>query len=88
MKVKKFIYLSSVGVYGVNQSVNPLGIDSSVRPISPYAKAKLMSENYLLNKKCDTKVTVLRLPLVYGKNSPGNIGTLEKLANLNIPLLS
>ncbi len=84
--IKKFIYLSTVGVYGINSSKDRISISSPVSPNSFYARAKLMSEDYLLNLNSNVDIVVLRLPLVYGRNSPGNFGILEKFANLNIPL--
>lgn len=85
-EIKKFIFLSTAGVYGVNTASKKLDVESSILPRSFYAKAKLMSENYLLNKDSKVKVSILRLPLVYGDNAPGNYGLLEKLALLKIPL--
>jgi nucleoside-diphosphate-sugar epimerase len=32
------------------------------------------------------EVVIIRPPLVYGKNAPGNFGTLLRLAKLNLPL--
>lgn len=85
-KVTKFIFLSTVAVYGLISSKEKIDIKKNVSPKSSYGKAKLMSEMYLLNKKSKIKVSVIRLPLVYGKNAPGNYGMLEKIANLNLPL--
>ena len=85
--VKKFIFLSTVGVYGVNNCKEILDVSSSVAPKTPYAAAKLDTEKFLLSQKNQsTKISVIRLPLVYGENAPGNYGKLEKLSKINIPL--
>ena len=84
-KVKKFIYLSTMSVYGLTSCKSKININFPVNPITNYAKSKLLSENYLLSKK-KIKISILRLPSVYGINSPGNFGILEKLALKNIPL--
>ena len=87
--VKHFIFLSTVGVYGVSSSNNPLSIDSEVKPITPYQSTKLASEAYLIKqikRKRQINVTVLRLPLIYGENAPGNYGSINRLAQSFIPL--
>lgn len=85
-KVKKFIFLSSVSVYGLNSSKNKINLNHNTSPNSFYGKSKLMCEDYLLNTKNSVKVSVIRLPLVYGDNAPGNFGKLQKIANTNLPL--
>jgi hypothetical protein len=40
----------------------------------------------LLSQKCSIKIRIIRLPLVYGNNAPGNFGNLEKLALTILPL--
>ena len=47
-----------------------------------------MCENYII-KFCEGKklsYTIIRSPLVYGLNAPGNLGILKKLIDLKIPL--
>lgn len=85
-KVKKFIFLSSVSVYGLNSSKNKINLNNNTSPNSFYGKSKLMCEDYLLNTNNSVKVSIIRLPLVYGDNAPGNFGKLQKIANTNLPL--
>ena len=85
-KVKKFIFLSSVSVYGLNSSNNEIDINHPTSPTTFYGKSKLKCENFLLNRNSQVKVSILRLPLVYGKDAPGNFGILEKISNTNLPL--
>ena len=81
--VKKFIFISTVGVYGTYQSEKILDIHSKVDPKTHYAFSKLEAENFLLENS-NTKMvkSVVRLPLVYGPDAPGNISSLRKLAKL------
>ena len=84
--VTKFIFLSSVAVYGINSSLQKIDLQSNTSPSSSYGKAKLMSEKYLLDQNSKTSISILRLPLVYGINTPGNYGMLEKISKTKIPL--
>ena len=92
LNIKKFIFLSTVGVYGKTSYSSPIDINFPVSPKSEYGVSKLDSENYLLQKardneqKLSPKISILRLPLVHGKNAPGNFGLLEKLSKLKFPL--
>jgi nucleoside-diphosphate-sugar epimerase len=84
--VQYFIFLSTVGVYGVNSSVEKISLKNKVNPISEYAKSKLDVENILLSINSTMKVSILRLPLVYGDDAKGNFRLLEKIADTPIPL--
>jgi nucleoside-diphosphate-sugar epimerase len=88
VNVKKFFLLSSVAVYGKTSYTSSIGLDFPVAPKSAYGISKLDAENYLLNMVGDEapKISILRLPLVIGKNAPGNLRLLEKLASLKLPL--
>ena len=79
-KVKQFIFMSSMSVYGLIYSKDLITLNTPCKPNTYYGKSKLEAENEILklNDK-DFKVCVLRPPMVYGKNSPGN---LTKLINL------
>ena len=71
------VFISTIAVYGLAQGVN---IDES-HPLngkSPYAKSKIMAEEYL-SKWCSehgVKLCILRLPLLVGINPPGNLGSM------------
>ena len=77
--VCQFIFLSSVSVYGMEE-----GIVTKKTPLSPathYGCSKLKAEE-ALRKLHDSQftVTILRAPMVYGENCPGNYGALERMA--------
>ena len=84
--VQYFIFLSTVGVYGVSSSVEKISLKNKVNPISEYAKSKLDVENILLSNNSPMQVSILRLPLVYGDVAKGNFRLLEKIADTPIPL--
>lgn len=84
--VKKFIFLSTMSVYGFTSSKSKIDIHCLANPKNNYAKSKHLSEQYLLSQKSPIKISIIRLPSIYGNNSPGQFGILEKLAIKNIPL--
>lgn len=68
--VKRFIYISSMAVYGTSASLDPkVGrIDSKTpcRPTSDYGESKLEAEKLLLQLESDNfKVTIIRVPSIY-----------------------
>lgn len=86
-KVRRFIFLSSVGVYG-DQSFKPFNISDNKHPNTFYARSKLDAENYLISS-CKNRFmdfVILRSPLIYGKNPRGNLHDLKRLINLQLPL--
>lgn len=79
--VKKFIFLSSMAVYGKQES--PIKVDTELKPTTMYGKSKLEAEKKLMKLADDNfQIVVLRPPMVYGKECPGNYGRLEKLGLL------
>jgi nucleoside-diphosphate-sugar epimerase len=87
--VKKFIFLSSIGVNGY-QSEKPFLESDIPNPQGPYAISKYEAELGLLDLASNNnlEVVIIRPPLVYGDNAPGNFGRLTKWARakFSIPL--
>lgn len=83
--MKRFVFVSSLSVYGVSSSANVLSESSSVNPKSYYAESKLDAERELQKLSSDLgfELVVLRPALVYGAGAPGNFGKLLKLINLS-----
>lgn len=77
--VKHFIFISTVNVYNL-QSPQILDEDSDVEPVSEQAKSKLAAENAIKDfcATTDISYTIIRCPLVYALDAPGNIQTLSK----------
>ena len=76
--VKKFIYLSSIGVNGNSDGCNKLKYSDTANPLDIYSKYKLFAEQKLMNVCSTVKMSyvILRPPLVYGPSAPGNIKLL------------
>lgn len=85
--VKRFVYLSSIGVNG-NVSIQPFSELDIPKPIGPYAISKLEAEQelQLLSEMSSIELVIIRPPLVYGPNSPGNFRRLLHWLNSGIPL--
>ena len=84
--VKKFIFLSTINVYGLEHGT--IEGDTQVKPNSFYGKSKLEAE-YLISKLNSElfEVLIIRIPLVYGKNCPGNFSELIKISK-KLPFFS
>lgn len=77
--IRQFIILSSMSVYGLNQGV--VTKNSVPAPRSFYGKAKWLADREIEKlQSSDFLVTILRPPMVYGKNCKGNYQMLRKLA--------
>jgi nucleoside-diphosphate-sugar epimerase len=85
--VKRFVFLSSIGVNG-NISKRPFNEEDSTNPIEMYATSKKEAEDNLwkINKQTNLEVVVIRPPLVYGKGSKGNFKKLMDICNYKLPL--
>ena len=81
-EVGRFIFLSSIGVNG-NQNIRPFLESDIPNPKEPYAISKHEAEQGLLKftKNSSLEVVIIRPPLVYGSNSPGNFGRLIQWAS-------
>lgn len=85
--VKRFVFLSSIGVNGVNSS-RPFLYSDIPNPTEDYAISKFEAEQGLkaISEKTGMEIVIIRPPLVYGKKAPGNFATLLKLARTDVPL--
>jgi len=86
--IKRFIFISTINVYGSQCEDATLKFNSAVCPESHYAQSNLDAELALkkIAQETGLEVVIIRPPLVYGKNAPGNFGTLLKIAEKNLPL--
>jgi len=85
--VKRFVFLSSIGVNG-NKSSSPFTELSVPNPVEPYAISKFEAEEGLKKIANETgmEIVIVRPPLVYGPNCPGNFLALLKLISFGLPL--
>ena len=87
-KVKRFIFMSSIGVNGSVTPQQPFTEDAIPQPHADYAVSKLEAEEELkkLFAGTDTELVIIRPPLVYAAHAPGNFARLLKLVETNLPL--
>ncbi|MFB4393750.1 MULTISPECIES: NAD-dependent epimerase/dehydratase family protein [unclassified Pseudomonas] len=86
--VKRFVFMSSIGVNGSHTQSRPFDETSAVNPHAPYALSKLEAEQSLAQVLHDsaTDHVIIRPPLVYAADAPGNFGRLLKLVGSGLPL--
>ncbi|MBS0307499.1 MAG: NAD-dependent epimerase/dehydratase family protein [Proteobacteria bacterium] len=86
--VRRFIFLSSIGVNGNETFDQPFSVDTPPRLGSAYAIAKLGAETGLRQLATETpmEIVILRPPLVYGPDAPGNFRQLKKAIQHRLPL--
>ena len=73
VKPKKFIFISSVSVYGIKEGFG-IKENSPLEPKDNYGKSKVFCENIISNwcEKHGVILTILRLPLIIGNYPVGN----------------
>lgn len=87
--VKRFIFLSSIGVNGVTtKPFQPFTHKDVPAPKGQYAISKFYAEKVLweISKLTRLEVVIIRAPLVIGYGAKGNLSRLKKLINFRIPL--
>lgn len=86
--VRSFVFLSTVAVYGLNKTTEPLAIGSPINPTTYYGKSKWEAEQKLtaLFKTTNSSLTIFRPTMVYGPKAPGNFARLSKMVKIGIPL--
>ena len=87
--VKKFIFISSIGVNGLQTSRGHAFSASDIpKPSNIYALSKWEAEKglWLIADRTGMQVVIIRPPLVYGPNAPGNFGVLMRAVQRGWPL--
>ncbi len=88
--VRRLVFISSIGVNGAQTFEQPFTESDPPAPHSLYAVSKNEAELELMNMARETglEVVIIRPPLVYGPDAPGNFGTLVRavLAGRRLPL--
>ena len=76
---KQIVFISSVAVYGREEGVNITENEKLIAK-DPYGLSKIQAEQVVTDWCNKNKVvcTILRLPLLVGKNPPGNLGAMIK----------
>ena len=72
-----FVFISSVAVYGLETGIN-IDEQATLHEKGPYGLSKIQAEQLVTDwcKKNNVICTILRLPLLVGKNPPGNLGAM------------
>lgn len=85
--VRRFVFVSSVGVNG-NQNSAPFTESDSPLPAEAYAVSKLEAELALREEAARSamELVIVRPPLVYGPECPENFLRLLKLLSSGVPL--
>lgn len=83
--VKHFVFLSTVAVYGeeggFEEPEKVIPIQQVPRPTSLYGKSKYEAEKRLKQlENPDFQVAIVRPPMIYGPDCPGNYARLAQLA--------
>lgn len=87
--VKRFVFISSIGVNGSQTPVGkPFTEADQPKPHNAYALSKWEAEQGLMQIAAETglEVVIIRPPLVYGCNAPGNFGSLMRAVQQGWPL--
>lgn len=86
--VRRFVFVSSIGVNGAETFQHAFTPQDQVSPNSPYAISKCEAELALqaLMTESHMEVVIVRPPLVYGPGAPGNFGSLMRWLRRGVPL--
>ena len=87
--VKRFIFISSIGVNGLNTAEGVVFNEQSIAaPHNDYAHSKFLAEEALKKIGLETgmDVVIIRPPLIYGPNPKGNFKTLLNVVANKIPM--
>lgn len=86
--VRRFIFISSIGVNGAETHGTPFRHDDTPQPHSPYAVSKSEAEGDLHRVAHETglEIVIIRPPLITGPEPKGNLATLNKVIAKGLPL--
>lgn len=86
--VKRFVFVSSIGVNGTQTNGVPFSTNQSLCPHNAYTQSKYDAEVALLelSEKTGLELVIIRPTLVYGLNAPGNFALLKNLVE-RFPIL-
>jgi nucleoside-diphosphate-sugar epimerase len=86
--VRRLVYVGSIGVNGHNtDGRRPFSEQDVPTPCSPYAVSKWQAELALQALAATgLEITVVRPPLVYGAEAPGNVAEMLRFLGKRVPL--
>jgi UDP-glucose 4-epimerase len=77
-KVEQFIFMSTMAVFSKCQRINE---NTPINPITKYGISKKMAEDFLISKKNHIKISIIRSPMIYGREAPGNARLIENISS-------
>lgn len=84
--VQHFIFFSTMSVFGINGSLIrdvEINENTDCNPDTMYGHSKLLAEQILQTLNSGNfKINIVRPPMIYGKDAPGNFQLLIKIAKL------
>jgi nucleoside-diphosphate-sugar epimerase len=88
MGVRRFVFVSTIGVNGSQTFGRPFTASSPPAPHSPYAVSKYEAEQGLLDLSARTglEVVIIRPPLILGPDPKGNLAMLAKAVDRGWPM--
>ncbi len=86
--VRRLVFISSIGVNGAETFDMPFTPEDKAAPHSPYAISKHEAELGLrqIAQETGLEVVIIRPPLVFGPDAPGNFNKLLRIVHKGIPL--
>jgi nucleoside-diphosphate-sugar epimerase len=86
--VKRFVFMSTIGVNGTCSGQTPYTENSIPAPHNPYSISKWEAEKHLtaISANAEMEIVVIRAPLVYGPGTPGNFLSLMHIVLKSFPL--
>ncbi|MEP3563459.1 MAG: NAD-dependent epimerase/dehydratase family protein [Marinobacter sp.] len=84
---RRFIFLSSIGVHG-ERGNEPFSEGSPYAPSNHYSRSKILAEQKLIKlfEESDCELVIIRPPMVYGPEAPGNFSRVSSLVKMGLPL--
>ncbi len=85
--IRRLVFISSIGVSG-ELSDQPFREQDTPNPVNPYTISKLEAEQGLREIAAETgmEVVIIRPPLVYGSQAPGNFYRLLHMISQSFPM--
>ncbi|GLP98285.1 UDP-glucose 4-epimerase [Methylophaga thalassica] len=86
--VERFIFISTIGVNGNVSNDKPFSETDEPNPHNAYAQSKWEAEKALMQLAAETEmdVVIIRPPMTYGPDAPGNFSTLLRILKKQWPL--
>lgn len=86
--MRRFVFISSIGVNGSETHGAPFRHDDAPHPHSPYAVSKYEAELGLhaIAHETGLEVVIIRPPLITGPDPKGNLATLNRVIAKGLPL--